>query len=157
MIKTTLRIGFDFAHRLMNHKGKCRNIHGHSGVAEITFRGEDRDQDSGFLGNADLADLKEMIKGWIDENWDHGLLLNADDPLHTLLAELHYKESKCELKIYIALSEPSSEYMAEHLHHKVHERCLAMFPETYAKTFWIERVKIYETQSNAAEYTALEW
>lgn len=150
MIKTTITVGFEFAHRLMHHKGKCSNIHGHSGVAEVTFRGEQIDLNSGFLGNADFSDLKDTIKGWLDENWDHALILNKDDELCDLLNENDFK-------LYIALGEPSAEYMAEHLHGRVHERCLAKFPETYAKVFWIERVKVYETKSNVAEYTVLEW
>ena len=33
--KITKKIDFCYGHRLLEHKGKCRNLHGHNGVLEI--------------------------------------------------------------------------------------------------------------------------
>jgi len=27
----------------------------------------------------DFSELKKLFKGWLDENWDHGFVLNKDD------------------------------------------------------------------------------
>jgi len=53
---------FDSAHYLPNHKGKCKNLHGHTYTLYVTIKGEiDK---NGFV--VDFGDLKESIKPIID-------------------------------------------------------------------------------------------
>ena len=32
----TKKLEFDYGHRVLGHEGKCRHLHGHRGVAEVT-------------------------------------------------------------------------------------------------------------------------
>jgi 6-pyruvoyl-tetrahydropterin synthase len=70
----------EIAHRLSNLPGKCQNIHGHSLLITIAIEGEVNDK--GILAGIDFGTLKKAFREYIDENYDHHLLLNAEDFLH---------------------------------------------------------------------------
>ena len=76
MVTCTRKIEFDAAHRIVDHKSVCRNLHGHRYVAEITVAS---DQLSKMGMVRDFGDIKDIIGGWIDETWDHGIILNSTD------------------------------------------------------------------------------
>lgn len=69
-------IDFPFAHRQHNHDGHCALIHGHNWSFKFTFVA-DRLDDNDFV--VDFGKLK-FIKKWLEENFDHTLVLNEDDP-----------------------------------------------------------------------------
>jgi 6-pyruvoyltetrahydropterin/6-carboxytetrahydropterin synthase len=76
--RCTRRVEFDAGHRVLRHESKCRHIHGHRYVCEITVDAPDLDA----LGRViDFGCLKTTIGGWVDQRWDHNLLLHPDDPL----------------------------------------------------------------------------
>ena len=72
----TKSIGFSYGHRLIGHKGKCRHLHGHNGLVEIEV-------EAGELGELgvvmDFSDIRDAVKGWIDSNLDHRMILNRED------------------------------------------------------------------------------
>jgi len=74
------RLGFDFdaGHRLLNHCGKCASPHGHRYRVELTVRGSDLDKVGVVV---DFSVLKARLKPWIDEHWDHTMILEKGDPL----------------------------------------------------------------------------
>lgn len=79
------KLEFDYGHRVLGHEGKCKHLHGHRGVAEITVRAPKLDD----LGRViDFGVIKQLIGGWIDENWDHNILLHQDDPLTQLFESM---------------------------------------------------------------------
>ena len=65
------------AHRQWRHSGHCRFVHGYSRTLHFTF-GASALTEEGFV--VDFSDLKEM-RGWLEDTFDHTLLLNHDDPL----------------------------------------------------------------------------
>lgn len=65
-----------FAHRAPLHDGHCRLIHGHNWVIEATFEALRLDG-NGFV--VDFGKLREF-KQWVDENFDHALVLSENDP-----------------------------------------------------------------------------
>lgn len=78
MLTITRKFDFDTAHRVLGHGGKCRHLHGHRYTAEVTVQAPELDA----LGMViDFSVLKDKIGGWIDDNWDHNILLHPDDPL----------------------------------------------------------------------------
>lgn len=78
MPQITRKFEFDSAHRVLHHESKCKHLHGHRYVAEVTVTSPSLDP----LGRVvDFSVLKAKIGGWLDENWDHNILLNADDPM----------------------------------------------------------------------------
>ena len=85
MYSVTKRIEFCYGHRLLDYDGICKHPHGHNAVAEIEVR-------TGTLDNrnmvCDFSDIKRVVKGWIDAELDHKMLLRHDDPLVAPLRQL---------------------------------------------------------------------
>jgi 6-pyruvoyltetrahydropterin/6-carboxytetrahydropterin synthase len=45
----------------------------------------------GVLLGLSFGDIKQAFRGWLDENFDHHLLLNSEDPLLSLLGDNPYE------------------------------------------------------------------
>ncbi len=78
MFTITKEVYFCYGHRLMNHPGKCRHLHGHSVKAAISIERKTLN-DQGMV--CDFADIRESVEGFIDQHLDHNLLLHKDDPI----------------------------------------------------------------------------
>jgi 6-pyruvoyltetrahydropterin/6-carboxytetrahydropterin synthase len=84
MYRVTREIRFCYGHRLLNHDGKCRHLHGHNGRAVITLEAPELDR----LGMVvDFARIKRAVNTWIDETLDHKMLLHRDDPVLPFLRQ----------------------------------------------------------------------
>lgn len=86
MTQTTItrRLAFDAGHRVVGHEGKCANLHGHRYVADIVVTAKGLDT----LGRViDFSVVKRLVGGWVDEQWDHNMLLNSLDPLFEVITE----------------------------------------------------------------------
>lgn len=67
---------FDSAHRVMNEKVKCFNLHGHRWKVEATFSYSDMSE----LGYAiDFKEIKRLVGDFIDTYFDHATILNPMD------------------------------------------------------------------------------
>jgi len=77
-MRITRKIEFDAGHRLIGHESKCAHLHGHRYVAEITVEAPGLDKVGRVV---DFSVIKDKVGGWIDEHWDHNMLLNKEDPL----------------------------------------------------------------------------
>ncbi len=84
MITVTRRLEFDAAHRVLGHEGKCRYLHGHRYIAEVSARSFELDAVGRVV---DFGVIKEKIGGWIDATWDHNSLFHPDDPLVAYICE----------------------------------------------------------------------
>jgi 6-pyruvoyltetrahydropterin/6-carboxytetrahydropterin synthase len=75
------RIEIDTAHRVPDHGGKCRNLHGHRYLVEAVCAGElaAAGHERGMV--IDFAFLKEEMVGVIHDNCDHAIVLWSGDPL----------------------------------------------------------------------------
>ena len=85
MYSVTKRIDFCYGHRLLDYDGVCRHPHGHNAVAEIEVRTDQLDHRNMVC---DFTDIKRIVKGWIDAQLDHKMVLRHDDPLVPLLRSL---------------------------------------------------------------------
>ena len=85
MFKVTREIDFCYGHRLLNYDGKCRFLHGHNGRAVISIESEKLD-DRGMV--LDFSDIKSVVSTWIDDNLDHRMILNRNDPALSFLENL---------------------------------------------------------------------
>lgn len=101
------RVKFCAGHRLLHHGGKCEFFHGHNYVAEFYVTGEQTDSVGRII---DFAELKNRLKGWIDEHWDHGFLLSKED--ENGIRALGMVEPS---KPYILPCNPTAENMARYL------------------------------------------
>lgn len=76
MICATKIIEFSAAHRVLYSKGPCENLHGHNYKAEITFCSEHLNENEMVI---DFLEIKKIVKTWIDQNWDHNVILCEKD------------------------------------------------------------------------------
>lgn len=71
-----------YGHRLPNHKGKCKNLHGHNGAVEVILAATELNRGNMVL---DFAELGGKVKAWLDANLDHKVILAGTDPLAPVL------------------------------------------------------------------------
>lgn len=105
MFKVVKEVEWSAAHRLLNYEGKCSRLHGHSWRAVFTFESENLNKDGMVV---DFAIIKKIIQGWVDQHWDHGLILSFADPLINIL-------QNTEHQIYPIQGNPTAEHMAQFL------------------------------------------
>ena len=85
MYSVTKRVEFCYGHRLLDYDGPCRHPHGHNAVVEIEVTAATLDALNMVI---DFTDLKAQVKGWIDRELDHKMVLRHDDPLVKPLEQL---------------------------------------------------------------------
>lgn len=131
MIQCTRKIEFDAGHRVVGHKNKCQFLHGHRYILEVTA-GSNITDSLGMV--VDFGLLKSIVKKWIDDNFDHSLILHRQDQ------EIGDKISNWTgQKIYYLQQNPTAENIALHLKNDI-------LPKLFANTnFSILKVKLYET------------
>ena len=90
-ISITRRLEFDSGHRIPNHDGQCRHLHGHRYAIEVTLTGEVADHpgkaDDGMV--LDFGDIKRLTNQYVVDLWDHAFLVaKEDEGLVAFLASL---------------------------------------------------------------------
>jgi len=116
MYQIRIEFTFDSGHRLLDYNGKCAYPHGHTYRAEVFIESQSLN-DLGLV--YDFTDLKDKIKTWVDENWDHAFLVNSQDS--ELIAGLG---GASLVRLYEFQDEnPSCEVMSRVLYEKTVELC----------------------------------
>lgn len=73
---------FSYGHRLYRYEGKCRRLHGHNAEVRVEIAVEKlNEQGMAF----DFTQLKETVGKWIDDEFDHRVFLDKNDPLANVL------------------------------------------------------------------------
>jgi len=67
---------FSYGHRIMG-EGKCNHLHGHNARVYLTLQG--RADDSGHI--IDFSAIKKKHCMWLENAWDHRMVLSCIDPL----------------------------------------------------------------------------
>jgi len=135
MYRVTQEIDFCYGHRLLDYAGKCRFLHGHNGRVQIELEGESLDH-RGML--VDFGDIKRSIRTWIDEQLDHRMILNRNDPVVPFLLE--QKEP-----VFLVDCNPTAENIAR-----------IIYEQTQAEGFPVKRVVLWETPRSSATYCPVE-
>lgn len=120
---------FDAGHRLLKHEGKCRNVHGHRYRVEIEAQAERLD-DVGRV--VDFQVIKQRIGGWLDEQWDHGFIVEVGDPFVEALVA-------ARSKVYRLPVSPTAENLAVFL---LNEVCDPLLQGTGVT---VVQVRVWET------------
>src|SRR5262245_2226328 len=141
----TKQFRFEACHRIPDHKGKCRFLHGHSYRAFVTIESEVLDDQDMVM---DFADL-DPLKVWIDLNLDHNTILHkSDSALFDLLHEINpdRRPMVCE-KV------PTAEVIAK----MIHEQAVKFLERDYSAEyengeFRVTQVVVFETETSSATY-----
>ena len=116
MYQIRIEFTFDSGHRLLDYNGKCAYPDGHTYRTEVFIESQSLN-DLGLV--YDFTDLKDKIKTWVDENWDHAFLVNSQDS--ELIAGLG---GASLVRLYEFQDEnPSCEVMSRVLYEKTIELC----------------------------------
>ena len=84
-MKVRRRFGFEAAHRLPRHPGKCRELHGHSYVLTVTVE-RPVDEASGMV--LDFAELGDVVRREVVAQVDHRCLNDLlENPTAERMAE----------------------------------------------------------------------
>jgi len=142
------RFQFCAGHRIYGHESKCNWLHGHNYVALVVAAVDHLDR---LTRVVDFGVLKARYGEWIEANWDHKLILSANDPLLETYGLLHagYPMEKVWV---MPKGQPTAEGMAEHL--------LRLGPELLREGLGlfepgqgvrVVRVRLWETENCYAE------
>jgi 6-pyruvoyltetrahydropterin/6-carboxytetrahydropterin synthase len=131
MYSVTKRIEFCYGHRLLDYDGVCKHPHGHNAVVEIEVRTPQLDKRNMVC---DFSDIKRVVKGWIDKELDHRMLLRHDDPLVAALQQLGEP-------VFLVDSNPTVERIAR-----------LIFDYTSQQGFPVVAVRVWETPTSFADY-----
>ena len=134
MLTCTRRLEFDAAHRLINHEGKCRHLHGHRYTVEITCTAS-----LDAVGRVvDFGVVKEVVGAWLDSELDHGAILHHEDKqLLDLCAENFWK-------VHVMECNPTVENLAKLIHTKAQQLLSSLGVQVSA-------VRVYETPNGWAD------
>ena len=86
MFRVSQEIDFCYGHRLLNYDGKCKHLHGHNGRLIIVLEAENLDE-RGML--VDFGDIKRSVRTWVDNELDHRMILNRNDPIIPYLQSIN--------------------------------------------------------------------
>ena len=129
------------AHRRWRHTGHCALIHGYSRSVTLTFGCQERD-DNGFV--IDFGGSLHPVKAWLKEQFDHTLLLDADDPLLPAFRELE-RQGACRLTVFAQVGMEGS---AKH----VYEWVSQWLADNFENKIRLISVECRENDKNAAIY-----
>ncbi len=81
---------FEASHYIPGYDGKCASVHGHSyQLLNLTVPYDPYDLDDKGL-SIDFGVIKKKVKEYIDEFWDHKMIIPAGEP-HVTAWKQHYK------------------------------------------------------------------
>jgi 6-pyruvoyltetrahydropterin/6-carboxytetrahydropterin synthase len=129
-------------HLLSKHPDKCRYPHGHSRTVEVVLAADQLDANDMVC---DFQTVKSALGDFL-EKWDHALCLNTADPNFEF-----YRRTYGDRVIPFPNTDPTSEVMAKTIFDELRRQLAGA---AGARAVRIERVRITETSSTWAEYSA---
>jgi hypothetical protein len=87
--------------------------------------------------------VKRLFQTWLDDNWDHNVILNADDPLLRFLAEDYKFRTP-----YIFAGNPTAELMSDHLMSKFSD---LLFIDGTLDYVSLRSVEVFETATSSCK------
>jgi len=156
MIEITKEYEISYAHRLLNHQGKCSRLHGHNAKICLSIMGPViKDSKSSQDGMVMDFGYLDPIEKWMNKILDHRTVLEVGDPLIEAITSAGDQES-----LVVIDMPPTAELLATFIHAKV-ERWLEEDLDSLAEidtsefevkvTFW-ETSKACATVDQSAHF-----
>jgi 6-pyruvoyltetrahydropterin/6-carboxytetrahydropterin synthase len=144
-MQITRRLEFDAGHRIPNHNSQCKHLHGHRYAIEITLSGEVIKaagvSDEGMV--MDFSDVKRIAKEQVVDAWDHAFLVYRGDKV-----VMDFLATMPNHKTVVLDVIPTVENLAS----VAFETLVGAYRDTYGNHLRLERVRLYETPNNWADY-----
>src|SRR5690349_15643164 len=129
------------AHRLPNHKGRCRFVHGHGVTFKMKF-GCHEAEENGFV--VDFGAGLRPIGDYLDE-LDHSFLVAEQDRHQDWVKAME----QAGVARFIFVKDNSTEGLAEH----VFERVEALIQAVTSQRVFLMEIELWETPSNSVVYS----
>jgi len=123
---------FSYGHRVVGHEGKCKCLHGHNG--RVTFHCDSIDGLDALGRVVDFSVIKRQLCQWLEDNWDHRMLIFSEDPLLASLKEIDPTIVEVDFN-------PTAENMAIHLLNTVGPKLLEGMGLELTKVTFMETAK----------------
>lgn len=144
-MQITRRLEFDAGHRIPNHNSQCKHLHGHRYAIEITLSGEVIKaagvSDEGMV--MDFSDVKRIAKEQVVDAWDHAFLVYRGDK-----SVMDFLATMPNHKTVVLDVIPTVENLAL----VAFETLVGAYRDTYGNHLHLERIRLYETPNNWADY-----
>lgn len=134
MHKVAKTLHFSYGHRLINYSGKCKNLHGHNAKVEILIESQKLNPKGMVF---DFGEIKKKLKKWIDQNWDHRMLLAKEDPLLPTI-------KKIDKTVVTLPFNPTAENLAK-----------ALFQKSRKLGLPVSEISFWETETSRASYSEI--
>jgi 6-pyruvoyltetrahydropterin/6-carboxytetrahydropterin synthase len=146
IIRLTKIFHFDTGHALAGYDGKCRNVHGHSYTLEVTVAGVPiQDPNHVKFGMViDFGDLKEIVKKYVIDDYDHALVLNKN----TVYKEIGEFLKERNHHILLVDFQPTGEMMIQDMAKRIQTHLPANVS--------LHHLRLYETGTSYAEWYAAD-
>ncbi|NCA10281.1 6-carboxytetrahydropterin synthase [bacterium] len=142
-LSITRQLSFCAGHRLLRHEGKCAFFHGHNYKVDVEVAPRAGGAVLDDVGRiVDFSVIKRRLLGWIDEHWDHGFIVSAEDT--NGIAALNAVEPN---KTFVLPYNPTAENMARYLLEVVAPEVLGDLPIV------VTRIVVWETDTSCATAT----
>ena len=140
----TKEIELDMAHRVMNHKSKCQNLHGHRYKIEVGV--DDKVVSEQGVSNEgmviDFGDLKNIMMDVLDKQFDHNSIFSRLDPVRAHLTAMTQHQTKTPHFVDFI---PTAENLAKYWYQ-------LMKVELEKVNIKIKHVRVWETPTSTALY-----
>lgn len=142
-VRVTKEFRFEMAHALWNYDGKCKNIHGHSYILQVTVIGEPiSDVNNPKYGMViDFGDLKKIVNDSIVNQMDHALVISEKSKHDTLLQTEQMFDRR-----HITKYQPTCENMVIEF--------AKIIKNILPNSVKLHSVRLWETASSFAEWCA---
>ena len=143
-MEITIRVEWDMGHRLPNHGGECRHLHGHRYVAEVVVRGAVQGEagapDEGMI--VDFGVVKGLVRHMLEGQRDHRFLVAESDPLKQMLYDLP--------GVVVVPWIPTAENIAADFFSQLQAKIYSAFG---GDTVRLARLRLYETPTSWVDVT----
>ena len=128
-------VRFDAAHILTNHKGLCKNLHGHTHRVDVAVSRPDT-MDGDMV--MDFKELKRIAVETVCDRFDHAFIYNTSSPGEMEIAAVVEKNG---MKTAPIPFRSTAENLAR-----------LFFDELEKKISGVSSVRVWETADSSAEY-----
>lgn len=135
MITVTKSVTFDAAHVLTNHRGLCKNLHGHTYRVDISVAGPGDGAEDMVI---DFKELKTIATEVICDRFDHSFIYNTASAGEREIAAVVEKNGMRTVAIPFR---STAENLAK-----------LFYAEMKSRVAGVSAVKVWETAASSAEY-----
>lgn len=126
------------AHRQWRHTGHCSKVHGENWTIELAIAAETLDS-RGFV--VDFSELRD-VQTFLEENFDHTLLLDKDDPARHEFEEMDRRGLMKIVWLYSASAEGIANFVLENVSPMIAQKTKGRAA--------LAQVRVYEDDKNSA-------